>query len=68
MHGQQNVKYFISACPILTNEKDIKEHDSVRSTTLYHMHENKVKLENERWYKHVPTLVETRLAGKIITL
>jgi len=32
------------------------------------MHGNKVKLENEHWYKHVQKLVETHLAGKIIIM
>jgi len=32
------------------------------------MHGNKVKLENEHWYEHVPTLVETRHEGKLTIL
>jgi len=57
-----------SACPILTNEKDIKRYDSGHRTALYQMHRNMLKLENEHWYKHVHKLIETRLAGWIIVL
>jgi hypothetical protein len=57
--------HITSACPVLIKGQDIKRHDSVRSTTLYHMRGNKVKLENEHWQEHLSKLVETSHEGKL---
>jgi hypothetical protein len=40
----------------------------VRSIALEHMQENRVKLDNEHWYKRVPNLVENCHGGTPIIL
>jgi len=42
----------ISACPVLAEEQYIKRDD-------------RVNLDNEHWYEHVPELVETIREGKV---
>jgi hypothetical protein len=63
---EETADHIMSACPILAKEQYIKRHDRVCAQ----LHSNickelGVNVDNELWYEHVPTSVETSQVGKI---
>jgi len=60
------VEHIISACPILAKEQYIKRHVRVCAQLCFNIcKEIRVKLDNKRWYDHVPKPVETSNEGKV---
>jgi hypothetical protein len=66
---EKTVDHIMSACPILTKEQYIKQHDTVFAKLHFNIsNELGVKLESALWYEHVPKSVETSQVGKITVL
>jgi len=65
----ETVEQLVSASPLLAKEQYIKRRDRVCAQLHCSICKDRgVKLENERWYDHVPKLVETSCEGKITIL
>ena len=65
------VEHFISTCPVLANEHNIKRHDSVCVCAALHCNlckEMGVASDNSHWYDQVPKLVEIGHEGKVTIL
>ena len=66
---EEKIEFIISACPILTNELDLKRYDSVCVQLHFNLcKKTGVKLEKEHWCDNVPKLVQTSHEVKVNTL
>jgi hypothetical protein len=69
IHFDETVEHVVSACPILANEQYVKRHDRVCAQLHFNIcKEIGVKLDNERWYDHVPESIKTSYEGKVTIL
>jgi hypothetical protein len=67
--SDETVEHIIAACTILVKQPYIKRDNRVYTQVHFNMYkETGVKLDYERWYDHVPKLIETSREGKEITL